>query len=95
MFCSVERQNSIHGNSDRKSWGYTRSDLPSYSSVLKAIADVDRAYSPKLAQQFLWESSMESVLKKEWSHTHTTGISHMLIWEARGDASKHGADFSH
>lgn len=41
--------------------GVTRIQIwPLYSSVLKAVANMFRAYSPKRSHQFLWESSMES-----------------------------------
>ena len=50
---------SPYGNSDSKSWGYMYSNLswPHYSSVLKALTNMFRAYSHKLALQFLWECS--------------------------------------
>lgn len=52
---------------------------------------MDRVYSPKLAQQFLWESFMESgfeegieLYSQHWDFLHAD----------LGNASKHGADFA-
>lgn len=60
MFCSVEHQ-IVSMEIQTGRIGVTHIQIfPRCSSVLKAIANMDRAYSPKLAQQFLWESFMES-----------------------------------